>query len=76
MLHSDGMADKEKIQRKKNIDFLCECHFLFVEWRSRSVFCCGLLLYDLGILNHINEKEEQGFIRWNADPCGNAASDN
>ena len=22
MLHSDGMADKEKIQRKKNIDFL------------------------------------------------------
>ena len=76
MLHSDGMADKEKIQRKEIPDFLRECHLLFVEWRSRSVFCCGILLYDLGVFNPLNEKEEQGFICWNADPCGNAASDN
>ena len=76
MLYVNGMADKEKIRCKKISGFLCECHLLLMEWRGGNAFCHGIFLRDLGIFNHTNEKEKQGFIRWNADPCGNAASDN
>ena len=76
MLYVNGMDDKKKIQCKKNPGFLRECHLLLMEWCSGSAFCCSIFLHDLGIFNPLNEKEEQGFICWNADPCGNAASDN